>query len=509
MGELTGTALVDLETGVSLKIDEYIDGDATLEEMAALAPLYTEELNARVEFFKKNEFLGDRYDEIEPRAFYRYVFPEGVLERLGHQDDHKPNGLILEIVKRPGRTDTGLHTILTDGLEQLEDALTKRCVICSPISYYGRSRKASNAICMHALTLDIDYVGLDKLEHLCHWIENEFIPRPTFLVNSGHGVHLYYVFDELVPMFKQNQKEIRKLKQQLVRQIWTDYTSDNVDALETLGVVQGFRMVGSNSKLDGYTVTAFQTGERVSLDYLNGFVMPNHQAHVIAKSKLTLKEAKEAYPEWYQRVVVEGRKPGRWHVKRDLYDWYKGRIESEATYGHRYFCMMCLAVFARKCDIPYDELERDALSFQPKFNSLKADHPFTVEETFMALEAYNEDYVTFPRDSIARLTAMDMPANKRNGRKQEIHLKIARSAQAIMDEVNGTNWREGNGRPRGSKNKKNEKREKILAYAEANPEASHSEIARELGISRPTVIKWLRAQECADFDAELPLIFED
>jgi len=127
----------------------------------------------------------------------------------------------------------------------------------------------------------------------------------------------------------------------------------------------------------------------------------------------------------------------------------------------------------------------------------------------MALEAYNEDYVTFPRDSIARLTAMDMPANKRNGRKQEIHLKIARSAQAIMDEVNGTNWREGNGRPRGSKNKKNEKKEKILAYAEANPEASHSEIARELGISRPTVIKWLRAQECADFDAELPLIFED
>lgn len=112
----------------------------------------------------------------------------------------------------------------------------------------------------------------------------------------------------------------------------------------------------------------------------------------------------------------------------------------------------------------------------------------------MALEAYNEDYVTFPRDSIARVTAMDMPANKRNGRKQEIHLKIARSAQAIMDEANGTNWREGNGRPKGSKNKKNEKKEKIEEYAAANPEASHSEIARALGVSRTTVVKWLRAQ---------------
>ena len=473
-----------------------LDGDFTVE------PLPDHDA-----FHLKNEYLREHYDYVEPRSFYRYLFPEGTLERLGHLDDRKPNGLILEIVARPGKSNAGRHTILTDGLEQLDEALGKRCVICSPISYYGRSRKASNALYMHALTLDIDYVGVDKLGHLCYWFENEFIPRPTFVVNSGHGVHLYYVFDEPIPMFRQNQKELRKLKQQLVKQIWTDYTSDNIDALEALGVVQGFRMVGSNSKLEGYKVTAFQTGDRVTLDYLNDFVLPEHQARVIAKSRLTLKEAEKAYPEWYQRVVIEGRKPSRWHVKRDLYDWYKRRLETEATYGHRYFCIMCLAVYAQKCDIPYDELERDALYFQPKFNSLQPTHPFTIEETFMALEAYNEDYVTFPRDSIARVTAMEMVANKRNGRKQSQHVKIM-NAIRDLDDPDG-NWRNKNGRPKGSKNKKNEKREKIEAYAAANPEASHSEIARALGVSRTTVVKWLSAQNCAEDDAELRLIFEE
>lgn len=44
------------------------------------------------------------------------------------------------------------------------------------------------------------------------------------------------------------------------------------------------------------------------------------------------------------------------------------------------------------------------------------------------------------------------------------------------------------GRPKGS----GEKRDIIRAYACEHPDANHSEIAKALGVSRPTVIKWLR-----------------
>ena len=50
---------------------------------------------------------------------------------------------------------------------------------------------------------------------------------------------------------------------------------------------------------------------------------------------------------------------------------------------------------------------------------------------------------TFPRDDIAKISGLTMLVNKRNWRKQEQHLKIARATRDIIHD----NWREGNGRP--------------------------------------------------------------
>ena len=60
----------------------------------------------------------------------------------------------------------------------------------------------------------------------------------------------------------------------------------------------------------------------------------------------------------------------------------------------------------------------------------------------------------------------------------------ARAIQEINDRVNGTNWRDGNGRK--------PKKYLVRDYAAAHPDENHSQIARALGISRTTVIKWLR-----------------
>ena len=72
---------------------------------------------------------------------------------------------------------------------------------------------------------------------------------------------------------------------------------------------------------------------------------------------------------------------------------------------------------------------------------------------------------------------------KRRGRSQKEHLQKLASVVRDLEYPNGT-WRNTNGRPT--------KEEEIKAYAAEHPEANHSQIAKALGVSRPTVIKWLK-----------------
>lgn len=84
---------------------------------------------------------------------------------------------------------------------------------------------------------------------------------------------------------------------------------------------------------------------------------------------------------------------------------------------------------------------------------------------------------------------MAIPKNKRNYRKQALHLRMARSNLEILSEDAGHALQ---GRPKGS----GEKCELIRSYAREHPDANHSDIAKALGVSRPTVIKWLRGWRC-------------
>ena len=86
------------------------------------------------------------------------------------------------------------------------------------------------------------------------------------------------------------------------------------------------------------------------------------------------------------------------------------------------------------------------------------------------------------RERIERRTAIELPKNKRNGRKQAVHLARARTVQEF-DDPDGA-WRNKDGAPT--------KADLVREYAAEHPDANHSEIARALGISRPTVIKWLK-----------------
>lgn len=420
-------------------------------------------------------------------AFYRDLFPVGTFEeRLGKQSSYektrKGNGFIVYTVGADDKERK--HTrMVFDDLKELYELQENSCAFMSPISYFGRNRTAKNARYLYALAFDLDEVGEKQIDTFFDFhVYQKHYPCPTYVVNSGGGVHLYYVFKEPVPMIPKNQKALKILKYELTTRMWNEDTSGLAER-QYQGLNQGFRLVGSKTK-HGETVTCWKTGERVTVEELASFI-PKENARDVGilyrmwHSTMSLDEAKKKYPDWYQQRIVMGRKKMSWTNNRKLYDWWL-RQADKASYHHRYWYVFSLVVYAAKCGVPLEEVEHDALSLLEEFNKINPEAPFTEDDVFAALKAYDEEHKSFTRDEISKLSAIEIPANKRNGRTQAEHVKLM---NFVRDEINGNkDWRNENGRPSEEK--------KIYEYLQKNPFARKCDVVRGTGLSRPTVYKY-------------------
>ncbi len=440
------------------------------------------------QYEEKNEYLSTCYEVVEPKEFYRAIFPKGSFERKMHYQDEKPNGIVLEFQegkKRPYRE------IVTDdhgGFLKPRDGFT----IYSPISYYGRSRTGANARHLHALTFDVDGVEMKHLFDLLYQMENEVLPTPTYLVNSGTGFHLYYQFEEAIPMYPENQKFLRSIKRELTDRLWNQYTSKYKEKQQQ-GILQGFRVIGTSSKLGKeFPVVAYdvensyrQQGGIWTMEKLLKFIPESRMKPILLQKKkdatMTLEEAKAKYPDWYERRVLQGEERGRWVVKRALYDWWLSQIRDRIEVGHRYFAVMCLAIYAKKCNIPEEELYKDALSLLEPFDDLtkEASNHFVMGDIVAALEMYNEDYVTFPRREIEKLSGIPIPPNKRNYRKQENHMKYMNNLRHFKVEMGECT---NGGRP--------DKEEEVKDWRKQNPNGRKADCIKETGLAKMTVYKY-------------------
>lgn len=452
------------------------------------------------------EWLYDHFQDVEPREFYRIIFPSGELEKRGEYVKGKYNGIVVAVTGRKkwnGKAEIKRYT-MTDDLDAVDVACdSDDFCLCSPISYVGKSRTADHARVMYAIAVDVDRLqmyddgrplGLINLWER-HIERLKRLPKPTFIVSSGSGLHLYYVLDRPIPLFRETVVDLQEYKRELTRLIWHD-TIVNIKSVHDIqqeGIFQGFRMPGTITKA-GARAVAFRTGDRVSIDYLNSFVSDIYKVtHFAYKSDLRLADAAEKYPEWYDRRVVRKEKRGAWAVNRAVYDWWLGQIRKGATVGHRYYCMMTLAIYARKCSqydekrnpdpVTREELERDCFSLVDQFDEMtdnESNH-FDNDDVIDALEAYDDRWITFPRSSVEYRSGITIPANKRNGQKQADHLEEARAIRDIRSRRRGEAWDAHNGRK--------SKRDRVQAWRLDHPGGTKADCVRETGISKPTVLK--------------------
>lgn len=456
----------------------------------------------RALYREKNAHLQQYLEPVSPLDFYREIFPEGSFERKGHYEDAKGNGIALVVPPKAGPVkENGValeikgdgkarHHVITDELSELENVKDTEFTIMSPISYFGRQRRGQNARYLYALVFDLDGVGMPQLRDTLHQMSKDILPKATFVVNSGTGLHLYYLLTEPVPMYPHNQKVLKELKYALTRQIWNRFTS-SIREPQMQGVLQGFRVVGTGTKLGkGYPVVAYRFGGAVELEKLLDYIPASNGERqriqsLMRKSRLSLDEAKEKYPDWYERRIIKKERRGRWTVKRDLYDWWLHRIADEIRVGHRFYGIMTLAIYAKKCGIDENELRRDAFALLKPYDDMSVEeiNRFTKDDIVCALEMFNEDYVTFPRDDIAKLAGMTMPVNKRNGRKQSDHIQVMNTMKKLKKQL-GEHVNEG--RPKGSGTAK----DRVQEWRQQHQDGRKVDCHRETGLDPKTIRKW-------------------
>lgn len=457
-------------------------------------------------------WLEKYFDEVEPKEFYREIFPVGSFQKKGVQITGEYNGILVSVTsrKREDGTPVVKRFTVTDDLDVIDEVCqTDDFCLMSPISYAGKSRTADHSRFLYAFAVDLDRlkfkddepIGLQALWNN-HIVNMDRIPKPTFIVSSGSGLHLYYVLTDPVAMFKDTSRRLQDLKRDLTSLIWHDSIVDieSVKDIQQEGIYQGFRVPGTITK-KGDRARAFRTGEKISigelLRYTEGFRKSRERLEenqFVKKKDLTLAKAKELYPDWYERRIKNGEPKGTWHVSRNVYDWWKDEIRKGAVVGHRYYCMMILSIYARKCSmydpkhnpnpVTKEELETDAFELLKHMESLTndEDNHFTTGDVLDSLEAFNEKWITYPRNSIEYRSGIRIKANKRNGQKQKDHLEEARAIRDIRSKRRGEKWDAHNGR----KPKKDVVENWILNH----PDGRKSECIKETGLSKKTVYKY-------------------
>lgn len=360
------------------------------------------------------------------------------------------NSIIIELT---GEGQSNKNWVVTKDLHILEEVKGKDFVISAPVTYVGRNRNANNARNLYALAIDLDYVGENQIKNLLLQIDRKLLPNPNLITNSGTGLHLYYLLEKPIPLYKNMQILLDRLKHGITNSVWNQFTSGAERQYQN--VIQGYRLPCTKTKLGNLAKCwVNKNSEYYSVKKLNDWIeeydfdnkdikLTEYEIDILESSidskhkpSKKLEEAKEKWPEWYQERIIEG-KPRKYIVyKKDLYNWWFKTINTKnnITLGHRYYCALALVSFATKCNVPYDEVKKDLYSLRELFDSItiEEENHFTKGDIEDALKIYGSDKAhKFKREFVSKQCRIVISKNKRNGRTREEHLKFARASKAF------------------------------------------------------------------------------
>lgn len=404
--------------------------------------------------------------------------------------------------------------------ELMEYQALRSNVYVAPASFINGCYKGATCKDLYALVVDIDRIDPETLDAI---IENgnlgNMTPMPTYIVNSGSGVHFYYVFQEPVPYYHGNRNILKDMYRTLC-----GFTKRNILAkTDWHAITQPFRLPGSQTKL-GQTVTGWKCGDKWHARALakrlgvDGEGLDLQQRPLLSQKEYKeelFRRAARQEEQWQNEALAKpddsnpkrkktATKNKQWKSSLEgnfgFYESCLQRCYEKTPEGTRYRSLVGLTMVAYKVGLPKERVEQDLLQLLVHYNQIGK--YMGQKEVRKALRAYNAKALQcrsttleewfgweFRRAAQERREKRSKDPDRPKLTKEEI-LEDARAIRDIRMKRAGRPWWEGHGRPKGSQNKRNKKQEKIQAWRMEHPEGKPKDCIRDTGISKNTVYKW-------------------
>lgn len=471
----------------------------------------------KYDFDYKNEILAGCFDEVNPFTFYETVFSDKDIYTDTCIVSYGSNEKMPLVKSNPIEKTTKVLTIE----EMITSSVEYGNVYVAPASFFRDCNITKCLKSLYAIVVDFDGdkrgVSVDLLKWLLERIsENEDdLPSPTFVTNSGKGLHLFWVFDKPVPMFNENKRTMSELYK-AIHQKLADYNAKP----QKHHFAQAYRVVGSRTKLN-QTTTAFKTGEVLPAEtLLRDFgiektliwnegrkkekMEPSESMLKLAENiEKTLGVVCEDKDDWdYVHKYISANKKAFSEVfklnqserfrKNDGAGWgspiwyatMKDRIIKDTPEGHRYTSLMALTVIGYKCSIPFEEVKKDIDEIIIKWQIRPKSFEVRFHEEYRDRidNMYSEKFKKVRKVQLEEWLGFQMnSSSKRNGRKRAEHIKLM---NFVRDELNqNKTWnKEGNGRK--------PKKDIVEQWRLEHPDGRKADCIRDTGLTKPTVYKW-------------------
>ncbi|WP_432646994.1 hypothetical protein [Mitsuokella sp.] len=190
---------------------------------------------------QKSDYLSNHYIGVAPLTFY---------VSLGFADVSDEFSLCTMNAKAPAGQRMKKYC---DIIDMLADSYGRDDAYVYPAFYLNSYPKEILLHSLRCLYLDLDYVTAASLRRLC---EHDFYGhRPTFLVNSGNGVHLVYVLSDSLTTCRETKEQLSTIHRKLLQA----FAKHRFKADMNTGLSHAYRVVSSKTKL-GQRCTAYRIG---------------------------------------------------------------------------------------------------------------------------------------------------------------------------------------------------------------------------------------------------------
>lgn len=423
------------------------------------------------QYDEKNMVLEQFGEWVRPWDMYEDIYPD--MEML------MPIVIIDE--------DEEKHVLKMTIEEAVEMCRGRNDVLMGGSSYFNEFVSKATAKNIYAFIIDMDnvYSGtlLRALQHEWKTESGDYIPMPTYIVNSGTGLHLYFVLDKPLPCYKSQMTNI----DQLYRRLAVMETTRRVylrKSVQWFG--QDFRMAGGNGK-NGWENTVFKVGQKWDVDEL-GEAVGLERVHFIHEGEAKPRENKQ------KDHKRKGKPRKGYYLNRAVYDTSVKRCGEETHEGNRYMSMCALSVLAWKCKVPQDELEADLLSLLPTYNN-GAVRKVKKKEVYSAMKMYNERAIDTPKLRTQDWLGWKFKGAERNGRKRHEHLRDEyfvdeNGRQKVNPCAQNRELALKFMREKGQIEGRPTKAEAVKEWRSAHPNGKRVHCHKDTGMSRDTIRKW-------------------